>query len=82
MSLIGTHATERTLHDTNTNGEIIGFVPSDSGDLEVIFRKDASSVTLAVTGGVFYPFDIEVFKSAGSDPQTNLVIIYGSYRAG
>jgi hypothetical protein len=82
MSLIGTHAVERALHASNTNAEIVGFVPSDSGTLEVVFRKDSASVTLQVVAGSYYPFDVEKFLVAGSTAQSNLVIIFGSYRAG
>jgi hypothetical protein len=82
MSLIGTHASERALHDTNTNLPIVGFVPSASGTIEVIFRKDTAAVTLQVVAGTFYPFDVEIFKSTSSTPQPNLVIVFGSQRAG
>jgi hypothetical protein len=82
MSIIGTRASEWALHDTNTTTEIVGFVPSASGTIEVIFRKDTAAVTLQVVAGTFYPFDIEVFKSSSSTPQPNLVIVFGSTRSG
>jgi hypothetical protein len=78
MSVIGTRASEWALHDTNTTTEM----PSASGTIEVIFRKDTAAVTLQVVAGTFYPFDIEVFKSSSSTPQPNLVIVFGSTRSG
>ncbi len=68
-------ATSHSLHDTNTIGPNMGFVPDVDGTLRLRARHASGTVDMTVVGGAVYPIDIELASSTGSSGVTAVVAL-------
>ena len=64
-----------TLHDTNTIGPNMGFIPNIDGNFEGKARGDSTARTFFVLGGVVYPIDIMLAQNTSSSGTTELTIL-------
>lgn len=72
--LIFTKTLEVAEHDTNVIPANLGFVLATSGVQEIRLRGDATTMTVQLTQGVHYPWDIKLLHT-GSASATALVIL-------
>ncbi len=82
VAMIGTKSEVLVLHDTvGPTAGSVGFVADASGTFEGKLKDDASSRTIPVVGGQFYPFELAEAKTTGSTGTVaELLIIFGKYR--
>ncbi len=73
-TLIYTKTLEVAEHDTTEIVANLGFVLATTGVQEIRLRGDAATMTVTLTAGVFYPWDIKLLHT-GSASATALVIL-------